>query len=123
MPPHGKKRANYLHGSHPVQVGRDKVVRLGTPAIRQHTGTRHYALASIGPTALAAELNGRREFFNGPHFVDATAFDWMLRNLLIELRPAERPGGAQQVVRTERGDEVLAAWNEKYGEIDIEEGF
>lgn len=115
MPPHPKKFANHWHGSQPT----GKLARLGTPAIRQRTTARHYALASVGPSTLAAEVAGRREFFNGPHVVERTAFEWLLRNNLIQIATPSRPGGAQPVLLTGRGREVLAAWNEQHGEISF----
>jgi len=120
MPPHGKKFANHWHGSQPVQDRRQPVSKLGKPALKQRTLARHEALASVGPMTMATGLLDNVQVFNGQHFVDDLAFGWLLRNKLIELLPAERPGGARKVERTELGDRVLAAWNEKYGLIDLE---
>lgn len=120
MPPHGKKFANYLHGSYPVQGRSNAVSELGKPALKQRTLARHEALASVGPMTMATGLLDSIQIFNGQHFVDDLAFGWLLRNKLVERLPAERPGGARKVERTACGDEVLAAWNEKYGPIDLE---
>jgi len=119
MPPHGKKFANHWHGSQPVRDRRNPVTKLGTPAARQHTASRHETLASIGPRTYAATFGDQIEYVNGDRYVNPAAYAWARRNRLIELTDPERPGGAQKVQRTELGDQVLAAWNAVRGEQEV----
>lgn len=117
MPPHGKKRANYLHGSQPVRSRRNPVTKLGKPAVSQHSPMRHYVLATIGPKTFFAE----GKYFNGSFYDDTVTFKWLEANRLTEKLPPARPGGPQQIERTERGDQVLATWDEQHGPIETEE--
>jgi hypothetical protein len=115
MPPHGKKRANYLHGSHPVQRGRDGG-KLGTPIIKQHTADRHYALATIG---LYTYVTADGEYFNTPYLVDTQAYKWAAANKLISRNMLlGRNQRSWPVELTEDGKRVLGVWNAEHGEID-----
>lgn len=117
MPPHPKKRANYLHGSQPV-LNRNS--RHGTPITRQHNAERHYVLATVG---VYTYVTADGEYFNTPFFVDKRTFEWAAKNKLIARdMTLGRNQRSWPVVLTEDGERVLAVWNAKHGEIDIEKG-
>lgn len=113
MPPHGKKFANYLHGSQPVLNRNSK---LGTPITKQHTAARHYTLATIG---LYTYVTADGEYFNTPYLVDSTAYRWAAKNKLIERDMLlGRNQRTWPVALTDDGKRVLAHWNATHGELD-----
>lgn len=115
MPPHGKKFANYWHGSFPVQDRRKAVSKIGKPAVEQWTAERHYALATVG---INAYVTTEGDYGNTPYIADSRSYAWLERNRLIDRQEATRPGGSQILLRNADGDRVLAAWNTEHGEPD-----
>lgn len=117
MPPHGKKRNNYLHGSYPVQYKGRSGDKLGVPITKQYTKDRHYMLATIG---VYTYVTADGEYFNTPFFADKATYQWAVKNKLVERDMLlGRNQRTWPIVRTEDGDRVLARWNAERGEVDI----
>lgn len=119
MPPHGKKFANYMHGSYPVQGKSRTGGKLGTPITKQYTPERHYVLATIGHHTF---VTADGEYVNAPYFTDTQPFRWAAKNKLIRRDMLlGRNQRSWPVERTEDGDRVLAHWNAEHGEIETGE--